>query len=78
MQSDGRRLFRRTATRHEAESLLVQLRTQLRTGAYVDPRGGRMPLGEFFEAWLAGREVRDSVRAAVRGHVASIHRTASR
>ena len=52
-RADGRQCRESFATREAAEERAAELNDDLRSGRYVDPRGGRRTLDEVFPLWLA-------------------------
>lgn len=54
-------------TRADANAWLAEVQTDLRRGAWIDPRAGEVPLGVYAEMWLQARpDLRPSTRAKYR------------
>jgi membrane peptidoglycan carboxypeptidase len=71
---DNRRLTASFATKTEADAWLAAQTTDVGRGVWVDPRRGRMTLGEYAHRWLAQRtdlrpRTRDDYEDIIRVHI---------
>jgi len=60
-------------TRREAREFLAAAETDLRSGRWVDPRGGDVLLSEWIEAWLEGRSSVKASTAATDASRLAVH-----
>jgi integrase len=51
----GRKRARNFATRKEANAFLSEIDTALNRGTYIDPRAGKIKLGDYARRWFAAR-----------------------
>ena len=74
-RADGRQHRESLPTREAAEERAAELNDDLRSGRYIDPRGGRRVLDELLEPWLAAHTgVRPSTIDNYRRHYVSMVR----
>lgn len=72
-RADGRQHRESFATREAAETRAAELNDDLRSGRYIDPRGGRRVLDELLDPWLAAHTgVRPSTIDNYRRHYISM------
>src|SRR5512132_1357599 len=62
---DGRERAKHFARRVDAERFLTTVEHSKLTGAYVDPRAGRITFGEYAATWQAGQVCRPSSAAKI-------------
>ncbi len=58
----GRQKAKTFKTRREASAYLADVEGDLNRGTYLDPKVGKLKLGEYAERWLAGRHVETRTR----------------